>query len=180
MIVYHGSNVKVNKLKIDNKLSKESSLGNEGPGIYFSKDPGVARSYGKYLYTLNIDGNLVWDLRMLPFISKVMADIRYEVMKKTQVDISKYIDLNSIGQGIYWGNVGVSTLSREIGLHLDSSELLWTSIPNADKFIEEVKKVVTKFIKLKIKIYMFNYSIPEIGVIKDEDLVHIVSIDTVN
>ena len=48
MIVYHGSNSNFKSLRISKSLVKHNStLLNEGLGIYFSTDKEVARSYGK-------------------------------------------------------------------------------------------------------------------------------------
>ena len=56
MVVYHGSNSNFKKLRISKDLVKrESTKTNEGMGIYFTTDKEIARSYGKYIYTIEIN-----------------------------------------------------------------------------------------------------------------------------
>ena len=64
MIVYHGSNHCFRKLKIARSLVEHAStLENEGLGIYFSTDKNIAKSYGKYIYILELNENKMYDFR---------------------------------------------------------------------------------------------------------------------
>ena len=76
MIVYHGSNSNFTKLRIAKSLVKNSStLENEGPGIYFSTDKSVAKHYGKYVYTLDINDKYFLDSRNAVICKKCLYSI---------------------------------------------------------------------------------------------------------
>lgn len=64
MIVYHGSNSNFRTLRISkNLVNHKSTITNEGLGIYFSTNLDVAKSYGKYIYTLEINDKVLIDFR---------------------------------------------------------------------------------------------------------------------
>jgi len=85
MIAYHGSNSCFKNLRIHKSLVKSSATAlNEGLGIYFSLDRDVASSYGKYMYTLEINDNYIKDFRVLAVCKKYVADlIRYIYTRKS-------------------------------------------------------------------------------------------------
>lgn len=71
MIVYHGSNSNFKKLRIAKSLVKhQSTLENEGLGIYFTTDKEIARSYGKWIYSLEIPDDMI-DFRNKKSLHKI-------------------------------------------------------------------------------------------------------------
>jgi len=60
--VYHGSNVKFNKIEPKYMMTDESNS-QEGVGIYFARDKKVAQDYGKYVYEADINIDNFWDSR---------------------------------------------------------------------------------------------------------------------
>ncbi len=175
MIVYHGSNSCFKNLRIHKSLVKSSATAlNEGLGIYFSLDKNVASSYGRYLYTLEINDKYVKDFRVKSVCKKYVADLVKYIYSKEKVDISKYFDINNLVEYIHAGNIAVSGISREVYMLLDSNEY-WYNLEQ-DK-IERIYKILEKYDKNNLTAYLFNYNIPNIGVIKkiDTDIVRIIS-----
>jgi len=175
MIVYHGSNSCFKNLRIHKSLVKSSATAlNEGLGIYFSLDKNVASSYGRYLYTLEINDKYVKDFRVKSVCRKYVADLVKYFYSKEKIDISKYFDINNLVEYIHAGNIAVSGISREVYMLLDSNEY-WYNLEQ-DK-IERIYKILEKYDKNNLTVYLFNYNIPNIGVIKkiDTDIVRIIS-----
>ena len=64
MRVFHGSPRSFTKLRIDKRLIRHNAtLENEGAGIYFTTDLSRAKSYGKYIYELEISDKYLRDFR---------------------------------------------------------------------------------------------------------------------
>ena len=165
IIVYHGSPRKFNKLKIEKKLVRtESTNMNEGMGIYFSTDAEVARSYGKYLYTLELNGRYCRDMRSIESCRQYMIDIIRYIADNSGIYVVSFIDMDGIISDLADGYIAVDGLAREIGLHLDSNEQWHIRMGGKTDWVE---KIINKFNKEYMKVYMFNYNIPNIGVIKD-------------
>ena len=94
MIAYHGSNSNFRQLRIAKSLVKHTStLDNEGLGIYFSTDKEVAKSYGKYLYTLEINNKYFRDFRNIKTCRQYLALLSQEVYKRFKIDILYFIDM---------------------------------------------------------------------------------------
>lgn len=175
MLVYHGSNSCFKNLRIHKSLVKSSATAlNEGLGIYFSLDKGVASSYGRYLYTLEINNKYVKDFRVRSVCKKYVVDLIRFIYLKENVDISKYFDINNLVEYIHTGNIAVSGIGREVYMLLDSNEY-WYNIEQ-DK-IERIYKILENYDKNNLTVYLFNYNIPNIGVIKkiDDSIVRIIS-----
>ena len=113
MIVYHGSNSNFSKLRIDKSLVKyRSTLENEGPGIYFSTNKQVAKRYGRYVYTLEINDRSLLDFRHIEICTKYESDIVHYIYNKFNIDISEYIDLNQVTHRIRWGGLPIYSILR--------------------------------------------------------------------
>lgn len=175
MIVYHGSNSNFRRLKIAKNLVKhQSTLDNEGLGIYFSTDIEVARSYGKYIYTLEINDAYLYDFRNINVCRKYLSKICFDISLKTGLDISKYIELENVALRMKLGGQAISGVGRELYMLLDSN-FEWYQ--NSRTKVERVCSLLRSYDRNCPKAYMFEYHIKNIGVIKDvsEDIVTIVS-----
>lgn len=164
MIVYHGSNSRFETLRISKSLVKsDASALNEGMGIYFSTFKSVACSYGKYVYTLEINDDCLIDFRKKPIIRKYLKGIENEIYKTEKIYISRYVDLNSLVEYIYQGNIAISGICREIELLLDSNEYWYKCTPAQ---IERVYEILRKYDKKHQIGYLFNYNIMGIGILR--------------
>ena len=175
MIVYHGSNSRFETLRIGKNLVKhDSSLLNEGMGIYFSTDRKIAESYGKYLYTLEINDAKIYDMRSSRIVQARIKQIAKEVLNATGVNILPYLNIREIAQYVVDGRVAIDGMCREIYMLLDSNEDWYFAA--GDK-VDNVYKQLERLSKVKIPAYLFNYHIPNIGIIKTvtPDVVKIIS-----
>lgn len=173
MIVYHGSNSNFKKLRIDKSLVKhQSTLDNEGLGIYFSTDWSIADSYGKYVYILEINDSMFYDFRNLSVSQRYVADIRKRILGNFGVDIAGFADLDTLAYRVYSGGQAICGVGHEIYMLLDSSE---TWFRHRSTLIQKVYKYLRSVDKNCPKVYMFRYSIRDVGVIKDvsDDVVRI-------
>lgn len=165
MIVYHGSNSNFKTLRINKKLVKhDSTLTNEGLGIYFSTDKSVCESYGRYMYTLEINDKCFSDFRKINTCKRYVNAIRQEILKATGIEIARYVDLNSVAVYVHDGKVAVSGTCNEIYMLLDSNGH-WYEL--GESRIQKVYKILDSYDKKHLKAYMFNYNIKDTGVIKD-------------
>lgn len=175
MIVYHGSNSRFKQLRIAKNLVKSnSSLLNEGMGIYFSLDKSVAYSYGKYLYTLELNDEYVIDFRKLTACKQYIANVCNYIKDKEGIYINRYFDALSIADYIHYGNVAIYQTCNEIKLMLDSCEAWYNLDTNK---INKVLKLLDKYDKEHLTAYLFNYNIKNIGIIKkiNPDIVRIMN-----
>lgn len=166
MIVYHGSNSNFSKLRIDKSLVKyRSTLENEGPGIYFSTNKSVAKHYGRYIYTLEINDKCLLDFRHVEVCTKYESEIVHYIYNKFNINISEYIDLNQVTHRIRWGGISISSISTEIQLLLDSNEY-WYKRNNKSN-IDKIYSILMNYDKKHLKAYMITCFVENIGVIKD-------------
>lgn len=176
MIVYHGSNSNFKKLRISSSLVKhESTKTNEGLGIYFSIDKEVARSYGKYIYTLEINDKYFVDFRSRTKCRLYVAKLAQSIYKETKVDILRYFSLEDLADRMYWGGQSISGVGREIYMLLDSNANWYFN--NSISKIERIYQILRAYDKKHLYAYMFNYHIKNIGVIKkvDDNIVRIIN-----
>jgi hypothetical protein len=166
MIVYHGSNSNFKTLKISKSLVQhKSTFENEGLGIYISTNPEVALTYGKYTYTLEINDKYIVDFRKKPTCTAYVNYIAKSVYDETKIYLSKYMNLSQLSDRIYSGAQSIANISHEIQMELDSNERWYMDVPESTQ--EKVYRTINKAVKSRLKAYMFNYHIPDIGVIKD-------------
>lgn len=181
MIVYHGSNSNFKHLRISKSLVKHSStLNNEGLGIYFSTDRSVAESYGKYVYTLEINDKYFLDFRKKSVCRKYISDLTKEIYTKTNINIAKYIKLETLVDYMYFGGIAISGIAKEIELLLDSCEQWYIDVSESKQ--KQVFSILRLYNKRNLITYMFNYHIKNIGIIKsvDDNVVRIVNKETIN
>lgn len=179
MIVYHGSNSNFIKLKVSPRLTKSSSRYlSEGYGIYFSLKPDVAKSYGKYLYTLNINDKYLVDYRKESECRKLLIAYLNLVSKETNTDLSLYITINNmenITKSLSSGRIRLYSLDNEIKDLLECDYKFYENC--SDVVRENIYRKLRVILKKKLKVYLFKSDIPDIGIIKDvsDTVVKIVS-----
>ena len=175
MIVYHGSNSNFKKLRIAKSLVQhQSTLENEGLGIYFTTDKEIAKSYGKWIYSLEIPDDMI-DFRDKKACTKYINAIRSKVLKEFNVDIFKYFDYNQFITCVHCGGIAIHNIgSRQLPLMLDSSYEWYEDIKPTK--MNKIYASMRKFDK-ELKVYMFTYHIQNIGIIRttDENIVRIIS-----
>lgn len=166
MIAYHGSNSNFKTLRIAKNLVHSSgTMLNEGMGIYFSLRQDVASSYGKYLYVLDVADSWVNDFRKIGVCRTYINSICNHILKVIGLDISRFFSCNLVAQYVCEGRVAVSGVGHEIQLNLDSSGDWYERVSPAK--IEAVWKLLDYYDKNCPKVFLFNYNIPDCGVIKD-------------
>lgn len=174
MRVYHGSDRNFKKLRIGKSLVRcDSTIDNEGIGIYFSLDKKVAKSYGKYLYTLEINDDCILDFRSKSVCNWYVNRITQDIYRKTNVDISEFIDLSNVSDRMYWGELAIANTCREIYMLLDSTES-WFNL--SESKINKIYSMLRAYDKKHLQAYLFNYIIKDTGIIKnvDESVVELV------
>lgn len=175
MIVYHGSDSNFRKLKINKSLVKHTStMYNEGLGIYFSTDLSVANSYGKYLYTLEINDKAFIDMRKKVNCTKYVRKIIGTVYKETGINIGMYFDFQNLIDRLYYGRQAVFTVGYDTVEVLDNTYKFYMGFSKTKR--DNVYRILRRLDKECPKAYMFNYHIKNIGVIKDvsEECVRII------
>lgn len=121
MIAYHGSNHCFQKFRLDKKLvNGQGSLNNEGLGIYFSTDKSVACSYGKYLYTIEINNRNLLDFTRKRTCTIYINKIARYIYSQTGVNITPYI-MNNTPEYLLCGNIAIYRTGEELKLQLDSN-----------------------------------------------------------
>lgn len=176
MIVYHGSNSNFKRLKIAKDLVRfESTVSNEGYGIYFSTYREVAESYGKYLYTLEIDDKQLLNFKNNRTCLYYLNNLKNYIREKTEINIYDYISYNGIANYMQYGGIAIWGVGREIYMQLDSIEEWHASTSESKR--NKVYSILRGYNKRSLKAYIFNYHIRGVGVIKDvsEDVVKIIS-----
>lgn len=97
MLVYHGSNSNFKQLRISKSLVNiESTLTNEGLGIYFSTNKEIASSYGKYLYTIDINDRILLDFTKRQICERFINSITNEVYKKHGFNLRQFMGNDTI------------------------------------------------------------------------------------
>lgn len=166
MIVYHGSIHNFRTLRLCPKYTQQYSRENEGVGIYFSTNRSVAETYGKYIYTLEINNDALLDFRKKTEARKYVNAMLANVRKKTKVPVQKYLDVPLIANDIVNGRVFIANLGkRTMSLYLDSNER-WYSDGITETQRQNVYRALRQEDK-KLQAYLFPYHIKDIGVIKD-------------
>lgn len=165
MIVYHGSNHSFRQLRISkNLVSRGSTVKNEGYGIYFSEFKDVAESYGKYLYTLEINNADYLDFRHSSVCLRYVNAIANAIYAKTGVWIASMINLQGIVDYMHHGGIAISGTCDEIALNLDSSEKWYNEVSQTNK--DKILCFLRNYDRKHLKAYSFTYHIKGVGVIK--------------
>ena len=173
MIVYHGSMHNFKKLRISKSLvDKKSTFYNEGIGIYFSTDYNTAKTYGGYVYTIEIDDAHFYDFRSIDDCIKYLNEMTKYARVKSGVCIDKYISVRNITEYMQHGKISIAKLWKEINLLLDNNEDFYNDFSMSRR--ESVYRALKAYNKKHLDSYMFTYHIPNIGIIKNLDTVKII------
>ena len=152
MILHHGSTKDFDKFEISEKhLSTKIENLIEGMGIYFSDNKEFVKSYGNFIYTIDMDNNDCWDFTnpetMPMFIDKISEKVKFPILN--------FLSPNSF-EWILNGNLSIRRFSREIMLQLDSVETFYEVLGNRDS--EELFEEITKeYEKLLFSKRFFKY-----------------------
>ncbi|CAG7580019.1 MAG: hypothetical protein SLAVMIC_00208 [uncultured marine phage] len=121
---YHGSNIKLNSLKLMPSTSGESKF--LGDGIYISNSKDISDSYGKYTYSVILSEPLnslqyfeEIDLNKFEEIRRIFQESENEDLNNIADDIEDDIRDNNL----WWGKSLVSSLDR-FGVSVKESLLL--------------------------------------------------------
>lgn len=175
MRVYHGSNHNFKKLRISKSLCNyESTLQNEGLGIYFTTDLEVAKSYGKYIYILEINPAHFIDFRKEYACKVYLNKMVIELCNLIHKDIRYMLNMQSIVLYMHAGGIALYQTGVEVYMNLDSCEDFYTRL--TDKERQKIRQFLYSYDKSHLGAYMFTYSIKNTGVCKtvDESVVRIV------
>lgn len=163
MTVYHGSNHNIRTLRLRPDLTKDSSLRNEGVGIYFSLLESVARSYGEFCYTIEVDNRFVVDMRRFDMCQAYIRQLSNEVATKFGFSLDPYMDMNMLASYIQAGSISIAGIGKEVKNILDSVESFYRRHSQQS---EAIFRWLDKW-KGYPKVYLFTYEIAQCGVIKD-------------
>ena len=168
MLVYHGSDSNFDTLKISKALVKRAStFDNEGEGIYFSTDAHIAKEYGKYLYTLEVNDRYLRDFRQYTNCLAYICAISSKVHSELNVDIQKYYNFDILIKNMYCGGIHIYKLAQEMEICLENDNNWYTNTSKTKR--EQTYRLIRKIVHSTLKCYMFTYNIKETGVIKDVD-----------
>lgn len=150
-------------------------MNNEGCGIYFSTDREIAESYGRYLYTLEINESYLKDFRNINTCKAYVNDLAKHVKKETDINLSKYMQLYDTVKRVKYGELAVSDIGREISLLLDNNENFYSDLSESKR--NRLLQILRVYDKKHLNVYMFTYHIPNIGIVKNlnPDIVRIIS-----
>lgn len=164
MLVYHGSNSNFKQFRIAKSLVKhDSTLNNEGLGIYFSTDRSIAESYGKYIYSMYVNDSYLLDFRSKAVCSAYINKMLNYVKRVTSVSLEYYYDFSAATNYMHIGGIAICNLHEEIMLCLDSCDF-WYQLPTTK--IADVCNALCRFNKANLKVYLFPYHIKNIGIVK--------------
>lgn len=163
MVVYHGSNHSFQTMRIRKDLTKQSTLENEGYGIYFSLSRAVAESYGKWLYTIAVNDRFLVDMRSMRNCRVYVMKLRQEMLMMFKIRLEDYIDLRTVARYLNSGGVAICGVATEVKNLLDSSELFY--MQNGSR-VEAIFAHLNKWTGVP-KAYIFPYHIKGCGIIRD-------------
>lgn len=173
MIAYHGSSHNIKKIRTAPKLSSETSRNNEGPGCYFFTDSKKkAASYGKFVYTLEID-DPVPDFRRPKTTIRYLENMAAYVKSAEHIDIRKFLDFEPIADYVADGRISVRGIPREVWLGLDSNPEFYEAagkMTDIERIRQCIKQYGRKFLP---HAWLFSASIENAGIVVQEDCVRI-------
>ena len=163
MVVYHGSSHNFRTLRIRKDLTKDSSLKNEGYGVYFSLNRDVAASYGKYLYTIQVNDKLLVDMRRLDMCRYYVRHLSGDIQKQFGFYLDAYVNTRMLVEYLQAGQVAISGVGEEVKNLLDSEESFYNRFRSRT---ETIFRWLERWSGCP-KAYLFTYHIVNCGVIKD-------------
>jgi hypothetical protein len=133
--LYHGSIADFDTFKIskENLRTKEDSL-MEGMGIYFSESEDFAKSYGTFIYAVDLDEKDCWDCTKATTLKSFIK----KVSKKVNFPVENYVPMMCI-EGILSGDNSVTKFGREMTMWLDCTESFYSEYTeDADELFERI------------------------------------------
>lgn len=118
MILYHGSKRDFEEFVIHPSLTeRDFEALNEGYGIYMTEDREFASRYGGFLYTVEVDDDLIFNSlhtgEVLQFLKEIENEVGFPILR--------YINALELIEGVIEGFQEATDLPRSITLELDSS-----------------------------------------------------------
>ena len=171
MILYHGSshNFDFPNISQIKKYSKESSVLNEGYGLYCTSIPMVATSYGKYIYEIEVDRQDISVFNSYSSVQYYIVDIILFIKERNKVDISPYINIHSIAEYVVSGKIGVCNIGGEIEKILDNSEPFYNRYGSVSEVVYDSLRLWDK--KYVPGCYKVECSVPNTFIIRDFTLI---------
>ena len=158
--LYHGSNREFDSVIIDKELAIHSlsSLA-EGYGFYMTENKAIANRYGQYLYEVSVTEDEITDFTKKQTIKKVIS----QISKETNVNLSKYVNIDLLLEGVLSGNISVTKLYKEINDYLDSHEEFYNIYGHLityedDCLFEKIKLSFLSNIKDILKYYDISFN----------------------
>lgn len=124
MILYHGTNKKFTQFKIGAEYARCHEIDLvEGYGVYLASNSELSKSYGSYLYTIEVDDTLISDYTDEAYIYElffqIQKDLNFDLSILGEDQISELVD------SILTGFSSVTGLGKEICDRLDSLEVFY-------------------------------------------------------
>lgn len=167
MLLYHGSSHRFSKpdMRAIKKYCSDASSNNEGYGLYCSTDLSVAQSYGKYTYVVVVDDKDVIDFSKMANCKFILKKLVIHIRNNTGVDITPFIDVIQICNGIQQGRIGVAFIGDYIRIILDNSEKFYSK---CEKYADSVLNALIDFDnKCVPKMYKVQCNVRNVVIIKD-------------
>jgi hypothetical protein len=151
MLLYHGSPQKFTDFKVSENLCRHDiqTILTEGVGIYMSRDIKVAKSYGEFLYTVEVDDTLVLDMTNFIVVRSLISKFskNLEVLGFNLIKYIKASTLESMVSGIVLGSFSCTDMARELELLLDCNEYFHTDnnkITSVYKNLQKTQKDILR------------------------------------
>lgn len=158
--VYHGSVHKFTAFEIKEEFV-ERGVHNlaEGLGVYMTENEDMATGYGPYVYSIKISENSVTDFTKRETIELLLKDISSDI----GIELSGYLDLESIVLGVLSGNISVTKFYKEISDWLDSDASFYEEYADRityedDCLFKELELSFFKNVKSILKYYDLSFA----------------------
>jgi len=176
MLLYHGSPKEFKRLRVHKDLCRHDiqTVLPEGIGIYMTNKLEVAKSYGEFVYTLEVKDSTLIDMTYWEGINQVF-DLLRNFMIRHRFDFDDYIEAKvaqRIIEGIVYGVIPCTGLDRELSLCFDSNAKFYEDYNDIETITELLEEANRKVLEM----YVMKYNDTSLGVVyiaKNPDLVKI-------
>ncbi len=153
MILYHGSNADFTDFQI--QTSKDKSLLKEGYGIYMIDNKDFAKSYGSIVYSVEFNDNDLIDFTS----ERVVIALINKLSKQIKINLSRFIDVQDVSEGVVDGFLSSSELVIEIINLLDSNENFYSIYQNKidNGLFDTIKECYNNLMPSIIKYYDVSF-----------------------
>lgn len=125
MKAFHGTYREFDSLDPQAPSRLSASQFTEGQGIYFALNPEVARQYGHVVYELDLNDDLVWDMRTQQSCKKALEQLTEQLYRKHPEAFSSPISdaiLEEMAANIACCDIAVERIPHNLQLYLDNEE----------------------------------------------------------